>query len=375
MVDRDRLVDIFLKLTRLNSPSKHERQVADCLRPQLEALGYDVYEDDAGANIGGDTGNLYAYKEGSSKTGARVLLSAHIDTVQPTEGLEPIITEDGIIRSGGSTILGADDKAGVSAVIEALRVVEEHGVPYRSIQVIFDVAEEIGLLGAKQIKKDAIRADFAFVLDTVKPVASTVIAGPSHANMRVKFIGKASHAGIAPESGVNAITAAAKAISMMNSGRIDFETTANVGVIRGGFARNIVPDEVEVLAEARSRDEDKLAAQLQHMTEAFEAGAAEVGAQVEIETEREYNRYRFSENDPIVRLCSAAAQAVGIEPQLIEAGGGSDANIFNEIGIPSVVLGVGYEGAHTHTEQIAIADLVKCAEFAVALVCKSAEME
>ncbi|MDO8684068.1 MAG: M20/M25/M40 family metallo-hydrolase [Armatimonadota bacterium] len=374
MVNRDRLLKLFLDLARINSPSKSERRVADLLIPQLKSLGYEVYEDDAGAKSDGDTGNIYAYKEGSSKSGARLMLSAHIDTVQPTDGLEPIIGQDGVIRSGGKTILGADDKAGVAAIIEALRVVEEDGVPYRSVQVIFDIAEEIGLVGAKLIPKDSIKADYAYVFDTEKPVASIVVAGPSHENIKAVFTGKAAHAGMKPEAGVNAIVAASKAIANMKIGRIDFETTANVGVIHGGVARNIVPDKVEVLAEARSRNEDKLAAQSRHMVDAFQKGAAEVGASVEIEVQREYNSFRWSPNDPIIKLAASAAQSIGIEPELIEAGGGSDANILNEIGVPTVLIGVGYEGAHSTSEQIAIDDLAKCAEFAVALIRKSAEV-
>jgi len=373
VIDRNRLVDTFLSLTRINSPSKSERRIADFLRPKLEALGYEVYEDDAGRTIGGSAGNLIGFKKGTADHGVRLLFSAHMDTVQPTEGLEPVVTQDGVIKSGGATILGADDKAGMSAVLEALRVVDEVGIPFRSIQVIFDVAEEIGLLGAKRIRKSDVKADLAYVFDTEKPVASIVVAGPSHESIRAKITGKAAHAGIRPEAGVNAIAAASKAVAAMKIGRIDFETTANVGVIQGGQARNIVPEEVEVLAEARSRNEDKLAAQVQHMVEAFHEGAAELGAAVDIEIEREYDCYRWGPGDPIIRLASSAAESIGIEPLLIEAGGGSDANILNAAGVPAVVIGVGYEGTHSTREQIATDDLVKCAEFAVALVRKSAE--
>jgi len=373
LIKPERLLELFLTLVKINSPSLDERRVADFILLQFAALGYEVCEDGAAAEIGGNTGNLYAYKKGSSPDGVRITLSAHIDTVQPTDRLKPVVSEDGIIRSNGTTILGADDKAGVAAIIEGLRAVEEDGIPFNSIQVILDVAEEIGLLGAKLVPKDAVLGDFVYVLDTEKPVASIVVAGPSHENIKAIFTGKASHAGMKPEAGVNAIVAASRAIAAMKLGRIDFETTANVGVIRGGVARNIVPDRVEVLAEARSRNEEKLAAQRQHMLEAFHQGAAEVGASIELEVQREYNSFRWREGDPIIRLAASAAKSIGITPELIEAGGGSDANIFNEAGIPTVLIGVGYESPHSTTEEIAVADLAKCAEFIVALVRKSGE--
>ncbi|MDO8589477.1 MAG: M20/M25/M40 family metallo-hydrolase [Armatimonadota bacterium] len=375
MIKYERLQHLFLSLVRINSPSKDERRMADFLPPHLEALGYEVFEDNAGARIGGTAGNVYAFKQGASRNGVSITFSAHLDTVQPTSGLEPVVTQDGVVKTDGSSILGADDKAGVAAIIEALRVVEEEDIPYRGIQVIFDVAEEIGLLGAKLVPKESIRGDFVYVLDTEKPVASIVVAGPSHENLKAVFTGRASHAGINPEAGVNAIVAASRAISMMKLGRIDFETTANVGVIEGGVARNIVAERAEVLAEARSRGEEKLAAQRQHMLECFREGAAEVGASVEIEVQREYNAFRWKPDDPIIRLASSAGESIGISPQLVEAGGGSDANIYNEIGVPTVLIGVGYEGAHSTSEQIAVADLAKCAEFLVALIRKSGETE
>ena len=374
MVTRKRLLDLFLNMLDINSPSKQERRLADFLRPLLEELGYEAHEDDAGTRVGGNAGNLFAFKQGASKTGARILLSAHMDTVQSTRGLRVVTSDDGIIKTDGSTILGSDDKAGIAGIIEALRVVEEECIPYRSVQVIFDVAEEIGLLGAKAVSREAIKADLAYVFDMEKPVASIVIAGPSHDNIRAKFTGRAAHAGIRPEAGVSAIVAASKAIANMKLGRVDFETTANVGVIRGGAAHNIVPEEAVVSAEARSRNEEKLAAQVQHMLQACHDATADIGASVDIEVEREYNLYRWGKNDPVVQLAIASARSVGIEPELVEANGGSDANVYNEIGVPAVLVGVGCESVHSTREQIAVDDLVKCAEFAVELIRRSPEI-
>jgi len=372
MVNEQRLVDLFLKLVGISTTAKHERPLVDFLRPILEELGFHVLEDDAGEKIGGDAGNLIAYKDGPSKAGRSIFLCAHMDTVQPTDKLVPRI-EGGIIRSNGASILGADDKAGIAAIVEAMRVVEERNIPFRSVQLLFDVSEETGLLGAKNLDKRKIRAEFGYVFDAQQPVGALVVAAPSHQNFTVTFMGKAAHAGVAPEQGVSAIVAAARAISRMRLGRIDFETTANVGAIRGGQARNIVPEEVEVLAEARSRNEEKLAAQVEHMRQCFQEGAAETGASVDIRVAREYSAFRFSPEDPVVKMAIAAGRRIGIEPELQEHGGGSDANVFNQHRIPTVVVGVGYDKAHSSEEYIAVKDLVACARFAASLVEESAE--
>ncbi|MBI2842629.1 MAG: M20/M25/M40 family metallo-hydrolase [Armatimonadetes bacterium] len=371
MVNEERLVRSFLDLVKINSPSKCERGVVDYLQPKLKELGFEVREDDAGKRIGGNAGNLIATMQGRLEKGLRLFLSAHMDTVEPTEGIEPVVTEDGIIRSNGRTILGADDKAGVAAILEAARVVVEKDVPFHSLQIVFSIAEEIGIMGAKEVSASDISADAGYVFDTEKPVAGVVVSAPSHENLLVKVFGKAAHAGIHPEDGTNAIIAASKAIADMKLGRIDEETTANVGVINGGKARNIVPDEVEVLAEARSRNEAKLAAQVEHMVRLFHDAAKEIGAGVDIEVKREYTTYRWTPEDAPVKLAQRAARTIGIEAEMINGGGGSDANIYNEKGVPAVVIGVGYGGAHSREEHIAIADLVKAAEFAVSLISES----
>jgi tripeptide aminopeptidase len=373
MVNRDRLLDLFLQLIKTNSPSKSERGVADLLKPILQELGYSVKEDETGKAIGGNTGNVMAYKEGSSPNGYRLLLSAHMDTVEPTPGLQPIITEDGVIKSDGTTIIGADDKAGIAEIIEALRVIEEDGIPYRSIQLLFDVSEEVDLLGARNVKKEQLNADFGYIFDTEKPTASVVVSAPSHVNFKFRIKGIAAHAGIHPEKGVNAIVVASKAISAMKLGRLDFETTANIGVIKGGKARNIVAEECEVTAEARSRNPEKLAAQVEHMEKCFKDAAAQMGAELEIDKIQEYDTYRWTEEDDIVRLAVEAGKKIDIVPEILDGGGGSDANILNAIGLPSVVIGVGYEGAHSKIENIAIDDMVLGAKFAVALVEASTE--
>jgi len=374
MINQERLVRTFLDLVKINSPSRNERDVADYLWPKLEELGFNVKEDNTGSKIGGNTGNLIATKVGRLEKGPRLFFSAHMDTVEANEGLEPIIDEDGTIHTDGNRILGADCKAGISAILEAARVIVENDIPFRSLQILYSVSEETGLLGARYTDPaDILPGSIGYVFDTGQPVAGIVMSAPSHATISVKITGKAAHAGIDPENGISAIVAASNAISRMKLGRIDEETTANVGVISGGKARNIVPDMVEIKAEARSRNEDKLAAQAEHMIQTFQDAAKELGADVEIDVKSEYVTYSWKEEDEPIRIAMRASEAIGIEPALVMGGGGSDANIFNANGIPAVVIGCGYWSPHSNEERIAIPDLVKTAEFALALVKASGE--
>lgn len=367
MIDKERIKEIFLDLVSINSPSKHERGVADYLKPKLEAMGFMVREDDAGERTGGDTGNIIALKKGTVPGGKRIFLGGHMDTVEPTDKLN-IVMEGDEIRSDGTTILGADDKGGLTVILEGIRSVIEDGKPHADIQVIFNVSEEIGLLGSREMDHSSIQADYGFIFDTQRPVCGITWSAPSHVNMLVEITGRAAHAGMAPEKGVSAIVAASNAISKTKLGRVDPETTANVGVIEGGKARNIVPDRVSVKAEARSRDESKLAAQVEHMKSVFEEEAAKLGAKADVTVEREYWTYRWTENDDIVKLAVAAVRRIGLDPAFIDGGGGSDANVYNRAGIPALVIGVGFDGAHSSSEHVAVSDLAKCAEFVAALI-------
>lgn len=367
MADSQRLRETFIDLLRINSPSKQERNVADYVKSRLSALGFYVTEDDAGPKIGGDTGNIIALKTGTVPDAMRVLFSAHIDTIEPTSELKPVIDGD-VIRSDGTTILGADDKAGVAAIIEGVAFALERGFPHGDIVLIFDVSEELGLLGAKLVDLETVRADMGYVLDTHGPAGSITVSAPSHVNMIIEITGKAAHAGIEPEKGVSAIIAASNAISRMKLGRIDDETTANVGKIEGGKARNIIPDRVTVRAEARSRSEAKLAEQVAHMKLVFEEEAARIGAEALVNAEHEYSGFRWAENDPVVRLAVLAAQKIGITPVFEDGGGGSDANVYNSKGVPSVLLGVGYYGPHSPSESINMTELSRAADIVTALI-------
>lgn len=356
MIRKDRLVDTFLALVRINSPSKREAEAVRWIRARLEALGFSTELDDTGAAIGGDTGNLIASRPGDRDAPA-IFLNAHVDTVQPTENIR-VIRGNGVIRTDRTTILGADDKAGVACILEAAESALEDGVPLPRLEIIITVAEEIGLLGSRNFDPARVEARSGWVIDSGRPSNAVIVRSPSQNQIRATIRGKAAHAGARPEEGVSAIVAAARAIAAMPHGRLDEETTANVGVIEGGQATNIVAPECFVLAEARSRDEGKLQAQTRRMAEAFTAAAEEMGARADVEVERQYNAFNADEGSREVRLASEAMRALGMEPLLTSTGGGMDANNFSAKGMCCCVIGCGYRDIHSVDESIAEDDLV-----------------
>lgn len=367
MINTERVTQTFLDLVHISSPSRHERGVADYVKVKLAELGLEVEEDDAGSKIDGDAGNVFAFLRGKAEDATPIFLSCHMDTVEPTESIR-VVSEGDLIKTDGSSILGADDKAGIAAVLEGIADVLERGVPHGDVQVLFSVSEEVGLCGARNMDPSKIRGKMGYVFDTERPVAGLTISAPTHDSMTIEIHGKAAHAGIAPEKGISAIVAASNAISNMKLGRIDAETTANIGTIEGGKARNIVADLVTIRAEARSRNNEKLDEQIKHMKDTFEQEALKIGAEVIFTHDREYSTYRWSSEDAVVKLGMAASQRIGIEPVFLEGGGGSDANIYSSIGVPALVVGTGYTGAHSTSEEISVSDLTKTAEFAAALI-------
>ena len=355
MINQERLIDRFIEYVKIDSESFKEREFADRLTKDLEAIGATVKEDDIGNKIGSDANNLIVTVPGT--TDKTLLFSSHMDTVVPGVGIEPII-EDGVIKSDGTTILGGDDKAGVVAIVEMLTVLKEKDIPHHNIEIVFSVAEETGLLGSKYLDYDLISADMGFVLDSGNKPGYTVVQAPAQSELEFVFKGKSAHAGLEPESGVSAIMIAAEAINNMNLLRIDDETTANIGTIHGGEATNIVADRVVVEAEARSLDEGKLQAQVDHMVEVVKKAGEKYGIDPEITVKESYKPFNISADAEPVKIVEAAAEKVGLEFIVGSTGGGSDTNNYNLNGIPSVNLGVGMEGAHTLNEQIKIKDIV-----------------
>lgn len=367
MINEQRLVDTFLTLARFNTPPREERPAAQWTAAYLENIGFEIAWDDAGEKLGGTCGNLIAFKKGTVANAPPIFFSAHFDTVEATPNLE-IVREGDVIRSASDTILGADDKCGVAPILEAMSLLHESGEAHSDIQLLLMICEEIGLVGAKMLDPSRIRAKYGYVLDSGPPVGALVYTAPSQNSLHVTITGRPAHAGVAPEKGVSAITAAARAIAAMNLGRIDEETTANIGTIKGGTARNIVAAEVQLVCEARSRSQEKLDAQTDHMKTTFERECAAVGAVARVEVVNEYQTYHLREQDPVLQIAMNAARAAGLTPTLRPSGGGSDGNIFNGYGFPTTVLSTGMEKIHTHDEFVRVSDMVKDAAWVMEIV-------
>lgn len=366
LVNQERIAQLLMDLCATDSGSRNERLMADKLKPMLEELGFTVREDDAGSKVGGNAGNLYGRLEGTA-AGEPLLFSAHMDRVTPGLGVKPRL-EGGAILSDGSTILGADDAAGIAAVLEAVRVLKERNLPYPTIEIGFTIGEEVGLLGARHLDYAWFTSKLGFALDSGGKVGEIVVKAPSQAKVNVTFRGKAAHAGVAPEKGVSAIQIAAVAISRMKLLRIDSETTANIGSIATDGPTNIVPETCRIVAEARSLSQEKLEAQVADMQRCAEEAARELGGAAEVEILRSYSAFNLSPESAPVRRAAAAAEKIGAPVSITSTGGGSDANIFNGNGIPTAVLGVGYEEIHSTRERMPIDQLVALAEWTLAII-------
>lgn len=365
-IQQERIVNAFMEYVRIDSPTKSEGQFAAFIAGELKSLGFEVSVDDAGVKAGSDTGNVIGVLKGTKQV-QPVLFSCHMDTVSPGVGIKPVI-RDGVIYSDGTTILGGDNKAGIAAVIEAVRVMREEGVPHGDIEVAFSIYEEGGLFGAKYLDYSKLNSKIGFVLDSGGDPGQIIVQGPAQDKITARIIGKPAHAGVSPEDGISAIQVAAAAIAQMKLLRIDAETTANIGTIEGGTATNIVCPEVLIKAEARSLDKAKLEAQTQHMVECFERAAENFGAKAEVITERIYDPFVIDPQDPIVDLVKEACSLVGLRAFTDSTGGGSDTNVLNGSGIKAVNLGIGERKPHTLEEHLRIEDLVNTARLVMAIV-------
>ncbi len=363
---RDRLTELFLDFTSILSPFKHERQMADAVIKVLEGMGLQVQEDDTGARTGGDTGNLSCRVMGEG--GPHIALGAHLDTVVPTDSIEPFLGEDGVFRNSRPTILGADDKAAVAALVHATELLKLSEQSFPSYELLFTVSEEIGLVGSKHFDHKGLDSPFAAVFDSAGPVGGITVKAPSHNTFKATFRGKAAHAGVEPEKGRSAIQAAAKAIAAMDLGRLDEETSANIGMIHGGVGTNVVPDLCEMEGECRSHDEDKLARVTAAMIDAIQAGAAHAGVDVDVALVQEYRAFSLSGRSPVVRLSKAALVDLELEPHVHASGGGSDANILNARGLPTVNLSAGMTHVHGPDEHVTLDDLERLCGLALRLI-------
>lgn len=372
MIQRERIIQEFMELVQVDSETRNEGQISVVLKRKFAGLGLSLEEDDAAAKTGHGANNLFATLAPSGDSNAPILLfTSHMDTVTPGNGIKPRLDDDGYIRSDGTTILGADDKAGLAAMFEAIRVLKEQQIPHGEIQFVITVGEESGLLGARAMDGSKLRAKLGFALDSNGEIGDIAVAAPTQAKVTIKLHGKSAHAGVNPEDGISAIQVASKAVARMPLGRIDEETTANIGRFEGGGATNIVCDYVKLDAEARSIVQHKLDKQVDAMRAAVESAAAEFGARAEFESDIIYPAFMYGDGDEVVELAKAAIESLGLTPRTFHSGGGSDANIFNGMGVPTVNLAVGYEHIHTTKEQIKADDLAKVAELVVEIIRQS----
>jgi tripeptide aminopeptidase len=364
-------VDLFLELAAIPSPPGEERGVADVLLRYLRGLGLEPDEDDCGPRIGSTAGNVYARIEPTAE-GTPVFLCAHMDTVPPDGNLEPVV-EDGVVRNSGGTILGGDNKAAITAMLEGVRRVLVENLPHAGIELVFTPKEEVGLVGANAFDHDRLRAQVGYVYDQEGAMGEVVLGAPWSRALEVRFHGRSAHAGMAPEEGRSAIQAAAKAIADLRLGRVDELTTSNVGTISGGTAGNVIPEWCTFLAEARCHEEAKLGDFVQEMLDAFSFAATETDCEVETTMRKSYDGYRLKRDEPAVVLAAAAFTRCGFEPRYGLSGGGADANVFNERGRHCVNLSHGVFGFHTPDERVAVADLDAMVDVTVALVGLAAE--
>jgi len=378
MVNAERLAETFRSLAATGSVSRREAALAGDLRRKLEALGAEVFIDDTAPKTGSDTGNLIARLKGTCAVPA-LLLNAHMDTVQPGEGVS-VQFVDGVFTSDGRTILGADDKSAIAVILETLFVLKERGLAHGLLEIVLTVCEETGLAGAKNLDFTQFEAPFGFTLDG-SDTEGVIVQAPSANRFEISVIGKDAHAGAHPEKGINAIHLAAKAMAGLTLGRIDQETTCNIGWIEGGLATNIIPPLVTLRGEARSHDEDKLRQVTANIVNTFErviaagrGGEPQNGLpKVETRVERSYSRTRIPEDHLLVDLARRAADRLGRGMRTKISGGGSDANIFFEKGIPLGILGTGMREVHSVREHVRLEDMVRAAELLLKIIQEHAD--
>ncbi|MCL6453239.1 MAG: M20/M25/M40 family metallo-hydrolase [Alicyclobacillus sp.] len=361
---------LFLELVQIPSHSLHEGAMAKRCRALLEQLGCTVQVDDAGAGLGGETGNVIARFPGDEAEDP-VLLTAHMDTVPPGEGVRPVVDPDGTVHGDGTTVLGADDKAGVTAILAALNQLRMKGTPHPPVEVVLTIAEEMGLQGSRALDVQQLRSRTGLCLDAGGPVGSFVVAGPTQVRWNAEFVGRAAHAGVSPERGVSAIKMAAAAVAKMPHGRISPHTTVNIGSFVGEGPTNVVRDRVTLVGEARGLESNELADVLREIESGFRVTAERLGGQVSFHARTAYERFHFPADHPLRQRVAAAAEAVGFVPQAVHSGGGSDASIFTQRGIPTINLGVGYVDIHSTQERIQLADIERLTAWVVACLSRS----
>ena len=374
LIDQNRLARTFIQLCETDSPSKEEGRMAKLVAELLCAAGADApFEDASAAQTGADCGNLIFRFAGDSGL-EPLFFTCHLDTVEPGRGIK-VLWQGDRFTSSGETILGSDDKSGIAALIEAWRVIEENRLPHAPLEFVFTTCEEIGLLGAKALDPAHVQAQMGYALDS-SGFGRVIVKAPAYNRLRITVKGVAAHAGLHPELGINAIILAAQALAAVPCGRIDHETTVNIGLINGGVANNIVPEEVLIEGEIRSHDPDKLARLTQEVEAVFRrvitdwsdsSGQAQGQPSLDFQAELDFPAMKLSMADPVIRRILAAGQSIGMELRCEDAGGGSDANIFNSKGLATAIVATGMTNVHSTAEEVSLSDMTKLTELILAL--------
>jgi len=352
-INRERLLKTFTDLLRVDSPSFHEKKIGALLATELRKRGCRVTVQKYDKSF-----NLIAVKKGNTARGQPLLLSGHMDTIEPTEGLRFSIRADRVC-SIGDTVLGADDKSALAQILEALAVVQENDLPHGDLEIVFTSGEEKGLHGAKNLDFKTIRSRYGLVLDSSGSVGRLVVAAPTHITYEMRIIGKAAHAGIEPEKGISAIRVAAEVISAVPNGRIDSGTTANIGIIKGGTATNVVPKEVVIHGELRGHDDKTLHKTRQTTFDTARRTVKKNRAVIHIADYEEYQSFKIDKYDRFLQFVDSVMKSCRITPSYVITGGGSDANIFNKRGIKTINLSTGMQKVHSNEEYILLKDLYK----------------
>jgi len=361
----NRMWETFEELTSIDSPSLGERELCDVLRAKLEDLGASVYEDDAGVRINGNCGNLYAFLDGE---GEPILLSAHMDTVEPAKGKRAVLHDGGLITSAGDTVLGADDVSGITSILEAIRRLQENGTTHRPIELLFTVAEEIFCGGSAYTDYSKLKARQAYVLDTGGEIGEGAHAAPTVLHFTIRVKGKAAHAGFAPQDGIHAIAVAARAIARLEIGRTGPDTTLNIGKISGGNGINVVPDTCEVAGEIRSLRHDEAVARFEELLEIFHQEADKAGARIEADQGCSIKAYEVPLDGEVVKRYEDACAAVGVTARIHSTMGGSDNNNYVPNGISGLVIACSMHEVHSVREYCNIDEMEKCVQVVMKLL-------
>lgn len=367
MINTNRLLEEFFELVAIDSISFHERQMADVLTKKMKSLHIDVYEDQAGDLYNGQAGNLYGFLKGSLP-GKPLLFSSHMDTVEPGRGKQAIIENDERIVSQGNTVLGADDVAGIVAILESIRVLQENHIPHRDIELLFPIAEEAYIQGSRVFDYQKIQSQEAYVLDLSGPIGTASLQEPTLISFQIEVNGKASHAGFAPEEGIHSIYIASTAISQIKQGRIDKETTVNIGKIQGGVATNIVPDKTIIEGEIRSYQHEKALLMFNQIVNIFKAVTDQYQASFQEKHQIHLHAYQVSKNERVVQRFLNVCDQLNMPFSLTKTFGGSDNNSFMANGIKGIVLACGMNNVHTTQEYTSISDLKKCTSIVLNLM-------